>query len=368
LLLRARVSTRARIRWSAMTRWPLIAVLLAGCPLYSRRPDPPKAPKTPVAIAGINSPFDDFNSADMSMYRLHRFAFSSNRGSEGKQFDIYDTQLSWTNDKLVSAIEPVVFLPTLMSEQDERGPIAFGSYDWDDSYGDTWLAWSSDREGGAGGFDLYALACSGSWKGHRELPCADMNANAKATDSPTSAPAATMPELVPLAGLASPRDDAYLSKPFAPRRVLFASNRESVSAASMTAMDIYTASWADKTKLTDAPVAVARVAELSSDADDTAPFVWRSMDHAVPVEMVFVSDRPGGHGEHDIYCSRYDAKADRWSAPKNLGRSINSAKDEYRPIVFELNSTRFLVFSSTRDGGQGGYDLYVVGYPGCPRG
>ncbi len=349
-----------------MTRWLWAVVLVAGCPFSARRPDPPEAPDQPVPIRGINTPYDDFNSADMTMYTRHRFAFSSNRGSEGKQFDIYDTQLEWTNDRLASISAPTVFLPTLMSDRDERGPIAIASYDWDDSWTDrTWLSWASDREGGAGGFDLYALPCSGSTHSHRELPCADANANAKATDSPTSAPSAATPELVPLAALASPRDDAYLSRPFAPRRVLFASNRDVADAPSMRAMDIYTARWAETGTLVDAPQAIARVDELSSPADDTAPYVVRAQDRAQPVEMVFVSDRAGGQGAHDIYCARYDAKTERWSAPKNLGRNINSAKDEYRPIVFELNSTRFLVFSSTRDGGQGGYDLYVVDYPGC---
>ncbi len=326
-------------------------VLFAGCPHSYRGVEPPTAPERPVPIEGVNSPFDDFNSADMRLFTDHRFAFSSNRGSQGAHLDIYEVQLHWSEDKkLVAVTEPVVFAPTLMSDRDERGPVAFSGDDWDNSYSASRLVWASNREGSAG-FDLYSIACGGNWHPHRGLPCGD--------------DASTTPELVPLAGLNSPRDDAYLSVPFAPRRVLFSSNRDSGDAASMTAMDIYTATWPEKATLAEAPSVIARVAELSSDADDSAPYVWRSRDRSQPVEMVFVSDRAGGQGEHDIYCSRFDATSETWSAPNSLGATINSEKDEYRPIVFEINQTRFLVFSSTRDGGQGGYDLYVVGYPGC---
>jgi hypothetical protein len=333
----------------------LVAFLLAGC--YPSRPDPPEAPERPVPIDNINSRFDDFNAADMSPYWLHRLAFSSNRGSEGKQLDIYDTQLGWHGGKMHADSEPTVFLPSLMSDRDERGPLALGAYDSDTSWSTGWFVFASDRDGGAGGFDLYALPCS-SWQPHRELPCSDYESGRPGYE------AVPEPALVALA-LNSPRDDAYLSRAFADRRMLFASNRDAPDAASMKSMDIYAATWSDQATLADAPQSVTRVDALSSPADDSAPSVWRSYDRKSAAEMVFVSDRPGGQGEHDIYCSRYDEKAGTWSTPKNLGPRINSAKDEYRPILLELNTTRFLVFSSTRDGGQGGYDLYIVGYPGC---
>jgi hypothetical protein len=324
-----------------MTRWPLIAVLLAGCPFYSRRPDPPKAPKTPTAIAGINSPFDDFNSADMSMYWRQQLVFSTNRGSKGAQFDLYQTNISFRTDT-AQASEPTPFVPALMSEQDERGPIAIGRSEWT-GQGDSavWFALASNREGGAGGLDLYAAECRG-FSPHREGPCADAT------------------ELAPLAALNSPADDAYLSRPFAPRSVLFASNREG-----SRGMDIYTARWDEGKALADPPAQITLVEELSGEGDDTAPFVTRPTGATddKDAELVFVSARPGGSGEHDIYCSRREQG--RWTGPKNLGPKINSARDEYRPIIIEVNTTRFLIFSSTREGGRGGYDLYIVGYPGC---
>ncbi len=43
---------------------------------------------------------------------------------------------------------------------------------------------------------------------------------------------------------------------------------------------------------------------------------------------------------------------------------INSGSDEYRPILFEEGvdfEKYMMVFSSNRDGGKGGFDLYFVG-------
>jgi hypothetical protein len=53
-----------------------------------------------------------------------------------------------------------------------------------------------------------------------------------------------------------------------------------------------------------------------------------------------------------------------WSKPVNMGASINTEFDEYRPILINegvsTNQT-MMVFSSNRTGGKGGFDLYFVG-------
>jgi outer membrane protein OmpA-like peptidoglycan-associated protein len=72
-------------------------------------------------------------------------------------------------------------------------------------------------------------------------------------------------------------------------------------------------------------------------------------------KMYFVSEAPGGSGGLDIYSS--DLVGGKWSKPKNLGKSINSSKDEMYPYV--LNYT-ILYFSSAGPNGLGGLDLYSV--------
>jgi len=92
---------------------------------------------------------------------------------------------------------------------------------------------------------------------------------------------------------------------------------------------------------------------LSSDFNDKCPFIFGNV-------MVFTSDREGGYGGFDLYFSQYLDGV--WSQPQNLGDKINSEYDEYRPIIvafFELDVT-MLIFSSNRPGGQGGFDLYAV--------
>lgn len=97
-----------------------------------------------------------------------------------------------------------------------------------------------------------------------------------------------------------------------------------------------------------------KVEELSSPYDDKCPSFQDNM-------MVFVSDRPGGKGGQDIYYARLENG--KWSEPVNAGDRINTASNEYRPIVPALNSFsyRLVLFSSDRPGGKGGYDLYMSG-------
>ncbi|HSO77145.1 MAG TPA: hypothetical protein VLQ76_01135, partial [Bacteroidales bacterium] len=77
--------------------------------------------------------------------------------------------------------------------------------------------------------------------------------------------------------------------------------------------------------------------------------------------LVFVSDMPGGMGGQDLYYSVF--REGKWSSPVNMGPKINSSYNEYRPVIgrdlqFE---NPFMVFSSDRPGGKGGYDLYFAG-------
>lgn len=73
--------------------------------------------------------------------------------------------------------------------------------------------------------------------------------------------------------------------------------------------------------------------------------------------LIFASDRPGGHGRSDLYvCARL---GEGWSAPSNLGRTINSVSAEYFPAI---DHRGWLHFASDREGGKGGMDLWLS-YP-----
>mgnify|MGYP003688495967 CR=1 FL=1 len=71
--------------------------------------------------------------------------------------------------------------------------------------------------------------------------------------------------------------------------------------------------------------------------------------------LYWVSDKPGGHGDKDIYVSTLEG--DVWSEGKNLGASINTPFDEDAPFI-SADGTK-MYFSSRGHSSIGGYDLFV---------
>lgn len=92
---------------------------------------------------------------------------------------------------------------------------------------------------------------------------------------------------------------------------------------------------------------------LSSEYNDKCPYIYGDI-------MVFTSDREGGYGGFDLYYSQLVGAT--WTAPVNFGPEINTEYDEYRPIVFPFIDIAqdLMIFSSNRPGGMGGFDLYMV--------
>jgi tetratricopeptide (TPR) repeat protein len=72
--------------------------------------------------------------------------------------------------------------------------------------------------------------------------------------------------------------------------------------------------------------------------------------------LYFASDKPGGFGGMDLYFIIF--KNERWSKPQNLGKAINTPKDEIFP--FFNKKTNQLYFTSNGHAGLGGLDIYYA--------
>ena len=71
--------------------------------------------------------------------------------------------------------------------------------------------------------------------------------------------------------------------------------------------------------------------------------------------LYFASNRPGGVGGMDLYVVQKNGQG--WSAPRNLGPTINTAGNEVFPFI---NQQSELFFASDGHTGLGGLDVYVA--------
>ncbi len=92
--------------------------------------------------------------------------------------------------------------------------------------------------------------------------------------------------------------------------------------------------------------------KINTESNNTQPCIGYYKNRKV---MYFVSDRKGGIGGYDIWMSFID-NTGNFGSPINLGKNINTKFNEITP--FYHKNTETLYFSSDRDGGSGGFDIY----------
>lgn len=93
---------------------------------------------------------------------------------------------------------------------------------------------------------------------------------------------------------------------------------------------------------------------VNTKGNEQAPFI-----HADGRTMYFISDGHLGLGANDIFITRLFN--DTWSKPLNLGVPINTPKNELGIIVERTGETAY--YTSDREGGMGGQDLYSFTLP-----
>lgn len=316
-----------------------ILISLLSCETGQEPYYPGSLPVTPVNLEDFNSEYDDFNSAAPTSGWLIPFCFSTNRHSQGENFDIVYQPMNVNFTKSTGILNVTneysnwgIFrekydvikegLDKINTTGDEYGPYLLTYQDKEDL--EFLILYATDSNG--------PFSINFIWKSY---------------DSDFS-------EITPVNIVNSEYNDLYptINNDFS--RMYFCSDREN------GIFNIFYVELDDSSELITALSGssyseVFKDIELSGPYDDKCPFIFGNI-------LVFASDRPGGYGRFDLYYSRFTNG--KWGAPVNFGPEINSEYDEYRPVIFDEGvdeMKNMMVFSSNRPGGKGGFDLYFTG-------
>ncbi|MCX6325845.1 MAG: hypothetical protein NT144_04225 [Bacteroidia bacterium] len=313
----------------------IISIFITDCKKTGNHINFPKGtfPDTVVNITSINSGYDDYNMALYQLYGNAPILFSSNRRSSGGQFDLEQANISFVFDQtngsfgLEAAMTTDAFLDKLINRAktpgNDFGPYRFYS-SWD---GFEYLLLSSVNE--EGNLDLFYL---------KNQPV--YNSSLPEIEGP-----------FPIKLLNTSYDDAYICFDSNLDSTYFSSNRDGN-------FDIFLQKKPEEKDIDSwfnlDYVASSKVDSINSSSDDKCPLVFRKV-------MVFTSNRPGGLGGFDLYYSIF--RNGKWSTAVNFGPGINTSSDEYRPVIgYHPDFINFfMMFSSNRPGGKGGFDLYFTG-------
>ncbi|WP_395648218.1 hypothetical protein [Terricaulis sp.] len=74
--------------------------------------------------------------------------------------------------------------------------------------------------------------------------------------------------------------------------------------------------------------------------------------------VLFFSSRPGGAGGDDLYVVSFDPATGAYGEPQNLGAGVNTSGDEWAPMLSA--DGRELLFASDGHGGSGKHDLFIA--------
>jgi hypothetical protein len=290
-------------------------------------------PDTVINIDDINSPYDDYNLDIDQLLGNSPIIFSSNRKSAGGQFDLEQANISYTFDQTTGVFgfgammttDP--FLDKLINKAITPGN-DFGPYTLFSTVdGYEYLLISSVNT--AGNLDLFYLK-------HQPV----FGTNLPEVNGP-----------LPIKLMNTGADDAYICFNSNQDSAYFVSNFDGnfdiLLQKKPAEQDL--SSWFNSDYSSP-----SRVDSINSTYEDKCPFIYKKI-------MVFTSNRPGGLGGYDLYYSIF--KNGKWNSPVNLGPRINTASDEYRPVIgYSPDFTNnYLMFSSNRIGGKGGFDLYFTG-------
>jgi hypothetical protein len=302
-------------------------------------------PAKPINLANINTEFDDYNSDIPTLGETFPLCFSSTRNSNGSNYDIVYKLMTISFSKATGRLDVYENVKPDHNGYTENLNINFALEKINtsgDEFG-PYLVSKGLSENKT--YEMYIFLYSNNSGGNQDI---------KFTHNPDDA---FYEPPIAIKFLNSEFDDAYPTFNSDLSKIYFTSNRED-------AFDIYSARIDNNDDLIHVltntqQVSIEMDTVLSSKFDDKCPYIPH---HISSDFIVFTSNREGGFGGYDLYYSRFENG--KWNKPQNFGAKINTPYDEYRPIVRPQGfgfTNDFMIFSSNRPGGKGGFDLYFVG-------
>jgi hypothetical protein len=328
---------RFKISFATVLTIVVLAIIASGCKDNENPIKFPEGtfPDSVYNITGLNTAYDDYNSNLYIIGASMPIIFSSNRKTSGGTFDLVQGslwfQFDQTNGNFAVGGDMTTdqFYTTVVNKANTAGN-DYGPYSiFSSTDGFEYLFTSAATAGSP--LDLQYV---------KNLPKFG----------------STIPDVYgpyPARVLNSDSTDAYLCFDINEDSAYFCSNRGGK-------YDIYVQKKPTANLMLDAWMNQSfnvsnAIDSVNSPADDKCPFIYRNI-------MIFASNRDDGEGGYDLYYSVF--RKGKWSSAVNLGPRVNTPADEFRPLIgYHSDFTnKMIVFSSNREGGAGGFDLYFTGY------
>jgi len=337
----------------------LFAILFSGCPSSTTQYHQGVFPNTPINFVELNSNYDDYNSILPVVQYNQYLYFSSNRNSAGQNFDIVgdDVNVWWDMETgLLTVNDDVIY--NLHFYDTLKSMINTPNNEFGPFSLNYWLPEGTES---SSRYDMVTYSTNNESDNYKSKFVYHKSDGFGNNDGSFFGPF----DIYMINSLQNAQYISFLRE--ADYDGTYGENEPSqydkmIFNASIDgntgifSVDLPVNDNFIEMLKSDTVISPVLITELNSDYEDKCPFVNEHL-------LVFSSNREGGFGGYDLYYSRFENGL--WLPPVNFGADINTSYDEFRPVTIRVRDfvNDLMIFSSNRPEGKGGYDLYYVGMP-----